>query len=212
MTNLSAILKNHLGGKEHSICDLECSCCSSVFKVMDFDKIKDAFCINFSIPEHAKLASADGLHINDAKKRVCFIEMKDINKFLSATLFASGTSDSTDEIRSEFDFKAFRRLFDAWLDDKNRSLRNKVADSVFITISALTKYSANTTDAAEFIDKNKVEIKYVALLNISSENFIKYKLAGLNQRLAYGMLTGPQCIPAVIRAVGFDKYVSSELI
>lgn len=203
MTNLSKVLEEKFAATELPICDLKSSCCPSTFEVIDFDNVKDIFCDSFSIPEHAKLSSADGLYINSEKKLVCFIEMKDINKFLSATL--------PSETGTEFEFKAFRKLFDLWLDDKNRSLRNKVADSVFIIVAALAKYSPNATDVVELIDKNKVEIKYVALLDISSADFIKYKLASLNQRLAYGMLTGPQCIPAVIRAVSFDGYAASEL-
>jgi hypothetical protein len=225
MNNLLSVLQSQLGATEVSLCDLKSTCCSSEFKVIDFDEVKDAFCAAFMIPEHVKLASADGLYINEAKKRICFIEMKDVNKFLQRnlpsaageTLDAASDTDVNDEQNTSdgnttFDFKAFRKAFDLWLDEKNRGLRLKVADSIFITIAALTRYGPNPADVIEMLDKHKVEFKYVALLNVSSKYFIRYRLESLKINLAYGMLGGRQCTPAVIRASGFDNYAASELL
>ena len=197
MNNLENILVAHLGASKLPINTIPCSSCPSTFAVIDFDTVKDNYCVAFGIPEHAKLKSADCLHLDDSKKIVCFIEMKDFSMFVATNMALYPT------------FLDFKKALDEWLAKLKQGLRLKIADSIFIITAALGNYGTSTADVIELLDNQRVQVRYIGLMNATASEFITHNLATLGNSISYGLLTGHK--PIILRSDKFDDYVAAEL-
>jgi hypothetical protein len=199
VNNLLSVLQTHLGATFSPVHAVKKSCCSSSFQVIEFDDVKDNFCTAFSIPNHAKLCSADCLHIDPVKRIICFIEMKSAARFISEAQRTYST------------YSEFEAALDEWVKSKASSLRLKISDSIFLITAALGKYAPCATDISDILNKADVKIKYVALLDITEKEFIDYNLITLANKVSHGLLSGITCRASIIPATDFDDYVTRNL-
>lgn len=149
--------KNNLT-KYKSIKDLSLFC-NSEFKVIDFDHLKETFSKIIKLKDSPK--SADCLYIDVAKNMLTFIEIKDLEKVI------------------EFQNADFNRFF------KKANLKYKVFDSFSLILAILDYYNVNTSDTSFYPEnihnsnKKTIKIQFIILANISSRDYIRYRISHL---------------------------------
>lgn len=190
--DFKTFLKSHNLLVEKPICQIYKSCCNSKIMIVDFDHIKDKFCKMLGI---SPLKSSDCLYLNETKNELLFVEMKDLDQHV------------------HYQRKKFSALDDkAFMDQSfdKFELENKIIDSYMIVLSIIGYYSYNKTFYADYLDKKRLKIKFILLANISSRDYIKYRIAYLPslQKINFRFLSGKANI---IMADDFDTLISLSL-
>lgn len=200
MDNLEQMLTTSLGARRIPINLIPESCCeTSILPVIDFDAVKIAFCGKKHLHLLAQLRSADCLHIDEKRNAICFIEMKNMQNFINSTI-------------TRYDnYAAYMAAFDNWLQIKTVELREKIVDSIFITVSAVGRYNSYTTDLARILNRKDVEISYMVLTNIDNEQYLEYGIGSLERKIQYPLLAGPLFSAFTILTSDFDDFIANRI-
>lgn len=148
------IFKQHGLIKEMAIKDIDKSCCSSDLNVIDFDYFKEELCKKLGVRTYK---SADCLYIDKNKKVLYFIEMKDLDLFVSHNL-------------KNMTIETFMQ---------KTELNHKIEDSYMLLLSAIgCNMLINNTSLISI--NNKLQLKYIILVKLSSRNFVTLRISNLN--------------------------------
>ena len=202
MDNLESILTTHLSAQRIPINLISESCCDASFStrpVIDFDAVKIRFCSKRHLHLPVQLKSADCLHIDESKNAICFIEMKNIQNFISSNIHLH--SDST----------TYMAAFNKWLRKKTLDLKIKIIDSIFIITAAAGKYSSGTPDVSRILDRKDVEISYIVLTNIDNDEYLEYSIASLESKISYPLLTGPLFNAITVISSDFEDFITRRM-
>jgi len=134
------------------------TCCPQcVTPVFDLDIVKDAFCKKIGM---SPLNSVDGVYLDKQNNTVYLLEMKDLQKYIKH----QNKSDLTEQ-----------QFIEKFFTDKQTSLANKLIDSYILMLSI-------SKDAGDFfclVNKEKIKIIYLIIINLGSRDYEKYRIGSL---------------------------------
>ncbi|MGI4835070.1 MAG: hypothetical protein ACRYFK_16580 [Janthinobacterium lividum] len=179
----------------------DCVCVGSARPVIHFDEVKENFCTALGIAN--RLKSVDGLHIDAEKRLICFIEVKNASEQMRKdwTILPSSTTEAE-----------YIHTIDKWFLAIKADLRIKIADSHFILISALARYSTSTSDIQAILDREDVKIIYFIIYCLSSQDYLLYSISSLESvktgSVCYGPLTTHQSLAIIFESEKFETKIS----
>jgi hypothetical protein len=146
-----------------AIKDIDKTCCSSSLNVIDFDKTKILYCNELKSGCTPK--SADCLYLDYQNHSLFFIEMKDLDSLI------------THQRPRCVDENEFKEKLESSFKDFN--LHDKIIDSYALLLSIIGYYGMSKDFYPYLMDKNKLNIKFILLVNISSRDYIAYRISAL---------------------------------
>jgi hypothetical protein len=154
--------------KEKTLKNLEKSICNSNKLVIDFDYLKNEFCKRLKIPT---LKSADALVMDITKSQLSFLELKDLKELV---------------IRNEGKYtneKSFLSFLKSKFEDFK--IHDKIIDSNFLILVISGFYKIHSSSYSSFLDKNKVKINFLLVVNLFYQDYLKYRIPNLGSIKSY---------------------------
>ncbi len=207
--------------------------------VFDFDTVMKNFCAKINI---LTLSSVDGLYLDEKQNIIYLLEMKSVDSHLKD--YSESTSESTmspeerlESMSPEERFESIKKFLlegeddlsdsDSELkNDKKKKKRSTLADKVgnsYTSFFAMFGYGAegvalNSSDNLPLVrcllDKKQFKICYVIVVDIQSEDWVKWKLSllsDLKRGIAHGFLGSDIQLRTVDKIYEISENASSSV-
>jgi len=162
LSSISDIARKEFGNSK-------CTCKDPAF---DFDIIKTEMSkiLNISSPK-----SCDCLFINDGKDIIYLAEMK---SFKNVVIY------NKDKFSTRIDYEVY---FNEYIANfiKGFGLDDKIIDSYALILSILWKFKLGDDLYTNFLDREKIKIKFLIILDISAKDYVVFELSSLGKIQRY---------------------------
>jgi hypothetical protein len=184
------------------------SCCPQLERetlIFDFDTVMKNFCTKINM---LTLSSVDGLYLDEQRNIIYLLEIKSVASHLERSQKSTMDSEEKFESIKKFLLEGEDDLSDDELKNEKKKKRSTLADKAgnsYTSFFAMFGYSPERESSYNlplvrcFLEKKQFKIKYFIVVDMESEDFLKYEFAILKllkQKITHGFLSSIELVSA----------------